>query len=163
MEDVFVEHVQDGRLDHEPVEAHPQTIRKCDERKGDDEVGEERGHEDYEAFGGQQVTEEPEDPGEEGGGGGLEVDEPVGDDGEEQRKEEEVGKADEEVGDHQSGGAVQAVATFFDVLEVVLEPGGAVGDGHEGHEGGAAVGDKLSASCLGEGEGKGRRLTRTKH
>lgn len=139
MEHVFVENVEDGRLHHEPVDAHPQAVGEGHQGKGDDEGGEERGHEHHQAFGGQQVAEEPEDPGEEGLGGGLEVDEPVGDDGEEQGEEEEVGDADQEIGDDQRGRAVKPVATFFDVLEVVLKPGRAVGDGHEGHEGAAAV------------------------
>lgn len=141
MEHVFVKHVEDRRLHHEPIDAHPQAVGEGDQGKGNNEGGEERGHEYYQTFCRQKVAEEPEDPGEEGGARGLEVDEPVGDDGEQQREEKEVGDADEEVGDDQGRGAVEPVATFFDVLEVVFEPRGAVRDGHEGHEGTAAVGD----------------------
>jgi hypothetical protein len=80
---VFPEDVQDGRVDHEAVDAHPEPVGEGGEGEGDDEDGEEGGDEDDEGFGRYEVEPEPEDPGEEGGGGGLEAGEPVGDDGEE--------------------------------------------------------------------------------
>lgn len=81
--DVFPEDVQDGWVDHEAVDAHPEPVGEGGEGEGDDEDGEEGGDKDDEGFGGDEVEPEPEDPGEEGGGGGLEAGEPVGDDGEE--------------------------------------------------------------------------------
>lgn len=146
MEHVFVKHVQDRRLHHEPIDAHPQAVGEGDQGKGNNKGGEERGHEYHQTFCRQKVAEEPEYPGEEGSRCGLEVNKPVGDDGEQQGKTKEVGDADQKVGDNQGCGAVEPVATFFDVLEVIFEPGGTVGDGHEGHEGRAAGGNKAMIS-----------------
>jgi hypothetical protein len=66
VKDVFVKDVEDAGLDHEAVDGHPEAVGKGDECEGDDEGGKEGGHKDDEAFGGQEVEEEPEDPGEEG-------------------------------------------------------------------------------------------------
>lgn len=55
MEDIFPEWVQNCRRDEEPTDAHPEAVCKCDEGKCDDEVGEYRGDEDDEGFGGDQV------------------------------------------------------------------------------------------------------------
>lgn len=49
----------------------------------------------------------------------------------------EIGEADQEIGDEEAGGAVEAVGGFFGEGGAVFEEGGHVGDGHEGHEGGA--------------------------
>ncbi|GJC95649.1 spore wall protein 2 [Colletotrichum higginsianum] len=137
VEDVAVEGVEDGGGDHEAVDAHPQAVGEGDEGEADDEAREQRGEEDDEALGGEQVEEEPEDPDEEGVGGRAEVGQPVGDGGEDEGDEEEVRQAEEEVGDEQRRGAVQAVVVLLDVLAAVLEEGRDVGDGHEGHEGAA--------------------------
>lgn len=69
--------------DEEPTDAHPETVCEGDDCEREDKVGEEGCYENDEGFGGEEVEEEPEDPGEEGGCGGGEVGEPVGDDGEE--------------------------------------------------------------------------------
>lgn len=135
MKDVLVKGVENGRRDHEAADGHPEAVCEGHEGQGDDEAGHEGGHEDDERLGGQQVEEEPHDPGEEGLGRGLEVGQPVRDDGEEDGDEEQVGDADEEVCDDELAGAVEPVAQVLDVLEAVLEEGGHVGDGHEGHEG----------------------------
>lgn len=129
--------VQVLRRNHEAANAHPQAVRKGRRRERDDEDGGERGDKDDEGLGGEQVEEEPHDPVPEAGGGGLEVGEPVGDDGEDDGDDEEEGHAGDEVGDHEGGGSVEAVGALLDEESAVLEEGGDVGDGHEGHEGSA--------------------------
>lgn len=84
MKNVFPKGVENLGGHEEPADAHPETVGEGDEGEGDDEVGEDGGHEDDEGFGGYEVEEEPHYPGEEGGGGGVEVGEPVGDYGEEE-------------------------------------------------------------------------------
>lgn len=82
MEDIFPKHIQHLRADQEATDAHPQPVRERGQGEGDDKVREERGHEHDEGFAGQEVQEEPHDPGEEAAGGWAEVVEPVRDDGE---------------------------------------------------------------------------------
>lgn len=84
VENIFPERVKDLGGDEEPADTHPEAVGEGDESQGDDEVGEDGGHEDDEGFGGDEVQEEPHYPGEEGGGGRIEVGEPVGDNGEEE-------------------------------------------------------------------------------
>lgn len=90
--------IQNGRIDKEATDAHPQAVRKGGESQGDDEDGENRRHEHDEGFGRDEVEEQPHEEGEEGRGVWAEVTEPVGDDGEEGGDEEEPGQADEEIG-----------------------------------------------------------------
>lgn len=80
VENVSPEGVEDLLGNQESADAHPQTVRKGDYGKGDDEIREDGCHEDNEGFGGDEVEEDPHDEGEEGGRGRLEVGEPVGDD-----------------------------------------------------------------------------------
>lgn len=87
VKDIFPKHIQHLRADQEAADAHPQPVRERGQSESDDEVGEERGHEHHEGFAGQEVEEEPHDPGEEAAGGGAEVVEPVGDDREDEGDE----------------------------------------------------------------------------
>lgn len=78
MKHISPKHIQRARRDQEPINTHPESIRKRHKRERDDEVGEQRRDEHDEGFGGYEVEEEPEDVGEEGGAAGPEIDEPVG-------------------------------------------------------------------------------------
>lgn len=135
--DVFPKDVEDLVRDEEPADGHPQAVCEGGDGEGDDKVGEEYGDEDDEGFGGEEVKEEPHYPVKECGSCGLEVGEPVGNDREEDGDEEEIRQADEEVCEEEGGGAVETVGAFFGEGEVVFEEGRDVGNGHEGHEGGA--------------------------
>ena len=75
--------VDDFRGDEKAADAHPEAISESSESESDDESGEEGGDEDDEGFCGEEVKEEPHDPGHECGAGGAEVREPVGNYGEE--------------------------------------------------------------------------------
>jgi hypothetical protein len=88
MEDIFPENVEDGWRNEEAADRHPETVRESSEGEGDDEVGEDGGHEDDQRLGGYQIEEKPHYPGEEGFGCGLEVGEPIGDGGEDYRDED---------------------------------------------------------------------------
>lgn len=83
MEDVSPERVEDLLRNQEPADTHPEAVCEGHDGQGDDEVRKDGGDEDDERFCGDKVEEDPHDEGEEGCGGGLEVGEPVGDDGEE--------------------------------------------------------------------------------
>ena len=48
-----------------------------------------------------------------------------------------IWNANQKVGNNELGRAVQPIVLLLDVLEVVFQEGGTVGDGHEAHEGGA--------------------------
>ncbi|KAL9118135.1 MAG: hypothetical protein Q9187_005321, partial [Circinaria calcarea] len=71
----------------EAANAHPKPI--CEGGKGqrNDEVGKERGHQHYQGLGGDEIQEQPHDPGEEGRPCGLKVGQPIGYDGEENGEE----------------------------------------------------------------------------
>ena len=75
----------------------------------------------------------------------MKVDEPVADDREEYGDEEEVGDADDEVGNEKGSRAVKAVGAFFGEGGEILKEGGDVGDRHEGHKGAA------EEECVDEG------------
>ncbi len=88
MEHISPKHVQDVGAHQEAAHTHPESVGEGRESEGDDEVGEERRHEDDEGFAREEIEEEPHHPGEEAARRGAEVVEPVGDDGEDEGDED---------------------------------------------------------------------------
>ncbi len=88
MKHISPKDIQHLRADEEAANAHPQAISEGGQRKGDDKVGKQGGHEHDKGFPSEEVEEQPHDPGEEGAGGGAEVVKPVSDEGEDEGDED---------------------------------------------------------------------------
>ena len=125
------------RRDQKPADGHPEAVREGRDGKGGDEDGNQGCNEDDEGFGGQQVQIQPQDPHPERRGVVTEPREPVRDNGEEDGDGKKERQADQEIRCQERGRPVEAVGALLDEEGAVLEEGGDVRDGHEGHEGAA--------------------------
>lgn len=94
MKHVFPEGIQRRELNEEPAPTHPQSVRKRRDGERDDKDREDATNEDDERLCGDEVEEEPEDPGEECLGARTEVAEPVFNDREEDGDKEKIGERD---------------------------------------------------------------------
>lgn len=88
-----------------PINTHPQPVRERSNRECNDEDGEDGADEHDQRLGGDEIEEKPQDPGEERRSVRPETRKPILDDREKQGDGEEVGQADQEVGDGEGKGA----------------------------------------------------------
>lgn len=135
MEHVAPEGIEVGGTDHEAHSTHPKTVGESSGGESNNEDGNKAGDEDNKRLGSDQVKEEPHNPSPEAASGVAEVAEPVDDNAEEERDDEQIRQTSHEVTNKERRGSVEAVGTFLHEDGAVLEVGRDVCDGHEGHEG----------------------------